>query len=72
MTGPKYLVFEKMSSSEPAQVRRLLIVSSRSRNKVAITASLLTSTIRLEYDYETANLADLVIFKVCYSQSTAR
>ena len=63
MTGPKYLVFEKMS--EPAQVRRLLIVSSRSRNKVAITASLLTSTIRLEYDYETANLADLVIFKVC-------
>jgi hypothetical protein len=42
------------------KVRRLLIVSSRSRSKLAIAASVLDSVIRLEYDYETSTLSDLV------------
>lgn len=39
---------------------RLLIVSSRSRSKLAISASVLKNVIRLEYDYETSTLSDLV------------
>ena len=46
-----------MSTTEP---RRLLIVSSRSRNKIPISASLLSNVIKLEYDYETSTLNDLV------------
>ena len=40
--------------------KRLLIVSSRSRNKIAISGSVLSNVIKLEYDYETSTLSDLV------------
>jgi hypothetical protein len=51
--------FFKMS--EYKKIYRLLIVSSRSRNKIAISGSVLNNVIKLEYDYETSTLSDLVI-----------
>jgi len=48
--------------SEYKKINRLLIVSSRSRNKVAISGSILSNVIKLEYDYETSTLSDLVTF----------
>lgn len=39
---------------------RLLIVSSRSRSKLAISAALQKNVFKLEYDYETFTLTDLV------------
>jgi hypothetical protein len=47
--------------SEYKKIYRLLIVSSRSRNKIAISGSVLSNVIKLEYDYETSTLSDLVI-----------
>ena len=49
--------------STDLKTRRLLIVSSRSRNKIPISASQLSNVIKLEYDYETSTLNDLVRYE---------
>ena len=41
------------------EVFRLIVVSSRARNKLAIYASVLSNVIVMEYSYETHTLQDI-------------
>lgn len=49
-----------MAGSSEVNVNRLLIVSSRTRNKLAIKGSILPNVIKVEYEYETSTVGDLV------------